>query len=473
MLRGFARPSVVRLQASRLVGSRRTLTEAVDIATEADLKHSNVLPAADGSNVSFSPMKVAWKPRPSTQRMAVETSRLFCASNPLQHTLDDVGKFFQMDSDTPAFENIFYHTGFCGDHNTERQQKLKTSAVMVRKAGVRLRDELLELDSSGRLGGSADAVPGMVLHGDTGVGKSMVLNYVLACMETAGWLVAVFPHAADWTLGLGAKSCQFANEAYRVGDANVFSDPPPELEGSYLYEQPEASAHFLISFYLSQRDKLATIPIKGEERKAHYASKGNAEPTLADMLGSFVRDDGNGFADFPIPLRPMYDLLAELRLVTEYPTLVVVDGWNRWQHMATSCHWRSKVPLHAQQILAPSLLGEDLSYGASMARGAMLCAVTNGGSRHPKVPRAARHHVVPPHDFERPHTLPGGIRKALRGVGPYTQSEVQAALEFYALVGHCRNPALDTQLRTGELAAKVGMLSAGVAGDVYTLSEQM
>ena len=56
---------------------------------------------------------------------------------------------------------------------------------------------------------------------------------------------------------------------------------------------------------------------------------------------------------------------------------------------------------------------------------------------------------------------------------PYKHSEVQAALEFYALAGHCQNPALDAQLRTGELGSKISMLSAGVADDVYKLCEQM
>lgn len=453
-----------------------TATGSIDVATETDLKSSSALPASEGS-VSFAPLKVAWKPRVSTQKVAVEGSRLFASSNdPLKHTLDDVGKFFQLDGSTPAFEKVFYHTGFCGDLVTERQQKLKTSAMMVRKSGVQLRDELLQLEEQGRLGNSPGSVPGMVLQGDRGVGKSMVLNYVIACMETAGWLVAVMPHAADWTLGLGAKSLQFANEAYRVTDPNHFSDLPPELQESNLYEQPEATAHFLVSFYLSQREKLATIPVKGEERREHYAtcamdpSKG---PTLADMLAPYVRDDRNGFAEFPIPVRPMHDLLAELQLVTEYPTLLVIDGWNRWHYMATSCHWRSKVPLHAQQILAPSLLGENLSYGAGMARGAMLCSLTYGGARQAKIPRALRRHIPPPHDFVRPNTLPEDVRTALRTVMPYKHSEVQAALEFYALTGHCQNPALDAQLRTGELGSKISMLSAGVADDVYKLCEQM
>ena len=129
-----------------------------------------------------------------------------------------------------------------------------------------------------------------------------------------------------------------------------------------------------------------------------------------------MRDEHGGFADFPLPLRPVYDLLAELKLVTEFPTLLAVDGWNRcatptsqtsrpaawptprrdqpeisprsahdesmmgprqarcprpageglrlhgfvrrWDQMATSTHWQTKTPLHASNLLVPSLLDD-------------------------------------------------------------------------------------------------------------------
>ena len=57
-----------------------TATGSIDVATETDLKSSSALPASEGS-VSFAPLKVAWKPRVSTQKVAVEGSRLFASSN--------------------------------------------------------------------------------------------------------------------------------------------------------------------------------------------------------------------------------------------------------------------------------------------------------------------------------------------------------------------------------------------------------
>ena len=313
-------------------------TTTVDVATVGDVKAAAVLPAAGESDaVGFATTKLAFKPRSSIQRVSVESSRLFCASNdPLEHTLDDVGRFFQFDGSNNAYD-LFYHNGFCGENVEARTQQLKTSAMMVRRIGVRLRDELLGLDTEGGLGDKA----GWVICGQGGVGKSVVLNYVLAAMQRAGWLVAVMPHAADWTLGLSARCATSANEAYRVTDPNYFSQVPPELEGSSLHDNPEATTHFLLSFYLSQREKLETIPIKDEKRRAFYADRAADPafgPTLADIISPVARDAHQGFADFPMPIRPAHDLLRELQSVTEYPTLVVVDGWDRWSQMATSCH---------------------------------------------------------------------------------------------------------------------------------------
>ena len=439
-----------------------------------DVKTSAILTAdADDDAVAFAPTKLAWKPRPtSAQRVAVEASQLFCASNnPLEHTLDDAGKFFQLDSEA---WDVFYHNGFCGDNVAKRVQQHKTSAMMVRRAGVRLKDELLSLDGDGALG----AQTGWLLNGERGVGKSMVLNYVVAAMQRAGWLVAVMPHAADWTLGLSARSAQWGNEAYRITDTNYWTHVPPALEGSPLYEHPEASAHWLLSLYLSQREKLEQIPIKDPERAAHYAERAadpKRGPTLADILGPYARDRDQGFADFPMPVRPVHDVLSELQAVTEYPTLLVVDGWNRWSQMATSCHWRSKRPLHASDLLVPATCGGDLAYGAGMARGVMLCATSLSGGQPPTVPMRLRKRIAPPPEFNKPDAVRRDLRfyKLTRDVSPYRLSEVQAMLDFYALVGHMTNPALDEQLRTGELATKVRLMTAGVGEDVYKIAQQM
>jgi hypothetical protein len=70
-----------------------------------------------------------------------------------------------------------------------------------------------------------------------------------------------------------------------------------------------------------------------------------------------------------VPLRPTFDFLAELQLVTDLPVLVGIDGWNLMRGMATSRHWQKPTPLHASELLVPSILG-TLDYGAGMANGA-------------------------------------------------------------------------------------------------------
>jgi hypothetical protein len=58
-------------------------------------------------------------------------------------------------------------------------------------------------------------------------------------------------------------------------------------------------------------------------------------------------------------------------------------------------------------------------------------------------------------------------------VRPYRLDETQAILELYAMVGHMHNAAIDGQLRNGELANKVRLMTSGVAEDVFKLAQQM
>lgn len=461
-------------RAARRVGGQRQQflsTAVLDIASEVELKAGSTSAAG---NVLLAKKKVEWKPRSMERsRVPVETSQLFCASNdPLQHTSDDVGKFFQLEAGTALFE-LFYHIGFCGGAVEDRARRLQSSAMMVRERGLEVRDELLRWQREGTLGKQQ----GLLLTGESGVGKSCVLNYVLSCCQQSGWLVVAMPQAADWTLGLGAKDCRHPNEAYRVTDPAYFTDLPPELAGAdALYENPEATAHLLISTYLSQRPALEKVRLKGAERIAHYAARAkdqNAGPTLADMLAPYATDESGSFSDFPMPLRPVYDLFAELSLATEVPVLVAVDGHNRWDQMASSCHWHTKVPLHASELLVPKLLGDLSEYGGAMANGVVVGSVTHGGAQPPGVPPALRKHIPPPHDFTRPRSLPPALRALLRPVGTYAPKEMQAALEFYALTGHLANRGLEAQLRDGSLRTKVGLLTAGVPDDVFKICEQL
>ena len=85
--------------------------------------------------------------------------------------------------------------------------------------------------------------------------------------------------------------------------------------------------------------------------------------------------------------------------------------------------------------------------------------------------------MPPPPNFKKPDQLlrtdPRFRGGRLRVVAPYGLQELQAALEFYALTGHIANPLLEQQLRTGDLAAKMSLLTAGVAEDVFKLASQL
>ena len=111
-----------------------------------------------------------------------------------------------------------------------------------------------------------------------------------------------------------------------------------------------------------------------------------------------------------------------------------------------------------------------------MARGVMVCATTHAGAKPPGVPLRLRKSVPPPPEFRKPAALRQDARfngGRLLVVPPYSHTEVQAALEFYAVAGHVSNPALGEQLRTGELANKVKLTTAGVAEDVFKLCQQL
>ena len=458
------------MRPARLFARRWHATQAaasskvVDIATPSDLKRGGVV---QRGNVSLAEKEVQWKPLalPKDADLQVDAASLFCASdNPLDHAEDDAGRFFQLGRSGGAFSDIFYHTGFCGEE--KQLARLRTAASMVRREGMQLRDELLGLDAAGHLG-DAD---GLVLHGPRGCGKSSLLNYAIACCHQAGWLVVVVPSALDWTMGLDAGNAQAPNEAYPVADPEYFKEAPPELEGSALYEAPDATSHFLLSTYLSQREKLAQIPIKCDARRAHY---GGGAPTLADLLARVCHDEDDAFNDFPVPLRPVHDFLRELQAVDEMPVLLVVDGWNHFHGMASSKAWRSHLTLHAQQLLVPSMLAGLREYGGGMARGLMLCGLTQSGATPPATPRKQRRSLPPPPDWSRPRSLEPEVRDALRDVGAYSALELQRCLEFYAHTGHLRNPRLGAQLRSGELRRKVALMTAGRGEDVFKLCAAM
>jgi len=510
---------------------------------------------------------LTWKPLPlPSNRLNVGARDLFCSSNdPLHHSMEDIGRYFQLDGSTSAFSDVFFHTGFCG---TEVEQRtLKTPALMVRRPGLELRDELFRMQQERLLATS----PGFIVNGPRGCGKSYVLNYVVAAAQQADWLVLNIPRASDWTLGLGAKSTQAPNEAYRVTDRAYFKDVPAAIEvlsachptaepralrnrrellrrallhvargiarafcatrgvalvshpresfqigtakgkGTFgnnkqhahirrclcptesyphlmilqsdaswggLYENPEATSNLLISIYLSQKSKLQKIKIKDEGLRSHYAqamSNGLTEPTLADMLALVAHDRSNSFSEFPMPLRPVIDFFDELQRVTEYPVLVVIDGWNSWQHLSNTKHWHSSRPLHAQELLVPRIFGNMLDYGSRMQNGVMLCGISHAGASRPSLPRQMRKDFVPPIDWRlndlggrAPNMLP-----CVREVPAYSASELQRVLEFYALAGHMRNQGLQEQLRSGSLRRKVALITSSIGEDVFKLCSAM
>ena len=110
-----------------------------------------------------------------------------------------------------------------------------------------------------------------------------------------------------------------------------------------------------------------------------------------------------------------------------------------------------------------------------MKRGVMLSAITLASGGPLGVPSALRKDVPPPPDFYHIGALRQDerVKGHVTEVRPLKVRETQAMLEFYALAGHMTNAALDEQLRTGVLANKVRMLTAGVPDDVFTITQML
>ena len=465
------RPSARCLRVVHGVWSRHLSTAArvLDFATPADLKQK--APISERGNVMLVEKSLSLRPLAPLQRLQVNAENIFAASNdPLQHTDADLGRYWQPLGDgVSAFTDVFYHTGFCG--RGAEMRELKTGAMMVRRQGLRLRDTLLKLEATNRLGGAS----AFILSGDRGCGKSSTLNYAIASCHEAGWLTVVIPSANDWTLGLGATSVQCPNEAYRLADKEYFKEMSPVLDGTKLYDNVDASTAFLLATALSQRSKLEKIVIKDAERKAYYAPNAADAangPTLADLLDQVVGDGFGHFSDFPAPQRPIHDFLSELQLVTEMPVLLAIDGWNVWDKMASSCVWGDpSTPLHASQLLVPHMLG-TLDYGQQMANGLMVCALSHS-MPSASIPKPMRKKFPPPTDWRSVHSLPADVRRRMVSVPPYSHDELSQCLGYYALAGHLRNHRLQEQLGSGELVRKTAIMTSRVPEDVYKICEIM
>ena len=253
------------LRGARLL-STATQHKVVDIAGASDTKGMS-----EQGNILLVEKDLQFKPleRPVSAEIIVPGGgQLFASSDdPLAHTAADVGKYFQFEPSVVA--DLFYHTGFCGPDTTQR--KLKTTATMVRSCSLALRDELLSLESKGELG----QVPGLVVSGARGVGKSTLLNYAAAACHQAGWLVVSIPQATDWTLGLGGRSCQAPNQAYRCDDRDYFSELPLEL-------QPQrAGSEVVLSNLPHAYDEVTGDPLPNQEALLAFLGDGPRVPPEA------------------------------------------------------------------------------------------------------------------------------------------------------------------------------------------------
>ncbi len=234
------------------------------------------------------------------------------------------------------------------------------------------------MEDDGLKGGKPDRV---VLTGERGVGKSVILNQAVIHARKKGWLCLFVPNAFDHSHG------------------GMYVEPLPGKSG--LYDNTTMSASLLRGFYQAHRKEIDTIPIKDvallEKYNKHITKfqgkwdlalkvPGREDLAFTDMraiiLGDDFDEDEYGpdrelLADFDfLSLQPktlgdlvrmglafhdfsgaaVLDLVSELRELDQegMPVLFAVDQMNTWEHM-TPYQYRDHY-LHARDIAVPKAL---------------------------------------------------------------------------------------------------------------------
>lgn len=236
----------------------------------------------------------------------------------------------------------------------------------------------LDLMSNDGLGGMPDR---MMLIGERGSGKSVVLNQAVLHARKSGWL------------------CMFVPDGFDHSHGGVYVEPTPGKRG--LYDNTMMSAELLRGFYRAHADQLNDIPIEEKDVLKKYERHiekfrekwdlalkvpGRENLNFTEMRAIILGEDYNpdehdadnellrdfdfyglspssvgdlvrmGLAFHEYSGLAVMDVVSELKALKRdgMPVLFAVDQFNAWEDMS-AFHYRDKA-LHSRDICVPAAL---------------------------------------------------------------------------------------------------------------------
>jgi hypothetical protein len=237
-------------------------------------------------------------------------------------------------------------------------------------------------------------LPSLVLEGEAGSGKSVLLAQLVCAARAAGWLVLYFPRGR----GLTERS-SFA----RHGD-------------SAAWDTPEHAKALLNALDAAHGPLLATLPRKTASATASASqSSSSSEGVLRDLVAAGTAPTATASAVVDAALA----MLSELALVTQVPVLIAVDELNALSgfseyHQVTGPKSRTRLEAGALRIAAAVRSFQ----GAPLARGARVGATSANAGVSPRV-----------------HLADVGGVTVRRAVPRLSEAEMRALLAHYGAVG--------------------------------------
>ena len=278
------------------------------------------------------------------------------------------------------------------DEQAVRSGRAETPLTLFERSSDQQLDAWLQrqlaADANGRR-----RMPGVLLLGESGNGRTFTLLQAVERARSRGWLVLYLPKASEWNDGYG----RFAG-VYDRGWEGVLA-----LEIPRYYDRPTQVLELVRYFRTAHADTLRELRCAPpDELRAHTCidvpDEADTEREcqthgcetllqLADTLLSYEPVlPTDEYQQAMLMIGTLFrSLLRQLQRVQQVPVLVAVDEWNYlnsvtgFGHPTRMGHWvhaaalRSARPLNAWNAYA--------RLGAHMARGLVLCAETAANIR--------------------------------------------------------------------------------------------